>query len=144
MLVTQPSGEKSARLRRGQSFEGRWCYQDGRQGGTLAMGVEAAFHLLRAIERNSPMGDTKHGRGGTADLARDPARLGEEIGQTINRGKLGSGLGEDPHLRQGVAGRHCQYRLEECQFRQSKSWARRRIFSMSETFRLQSAKGSRT
>lgn len=94
----------------------------------FGIGIQTAFHRF-AVTRDPPVRNAQHGRSNAAQVPRDPARLDEEVGEAMNRGKLGIRIRQDGDLRLSVARRFCQFRLEECQFRQSASSAIDRIVS---------------
>ena len=72
------------------------------------------------------MRNAQHGRSSAAQVVRDPVRLDEEIGEAMDRGKLRIWVRQDGDLRSSTARRLCQFRLEECQFRQFASSAMER------------------
>lgn len=65
--------------------------------------------------------DAQYMRSGAAQLAQDPARLDEQIGETMDRGKPEFGIRQDGDLRLSAVRRRRQ-------FRQSPASAMTRIF----------------
>jgi hypothetical protein len=88
----------------------------------LDIGIQTAFHRF-AVTQDAPVRNAQLGRSSAAQVARDPARLDEGVGEAMDRGELGIRIRHDGDLRLSAVRRHCRFRLEKCQFRHSTSSA---------------------